>query len=207
VPRTKREQLRRYLNGSDLDSDLDAGGTAGDSTIERLPYPLPLAVRRVAMVQLCANALWLATVALALTATAIAIVIMPFVLGRQGVGMAMVSLFGLSVTAVFSTLPFFAARGAARILRRERRGIAPVYRLAWITIGLAIPAGFAGALALNFVGPSVAADQPLSPQSQIFLIVLAAFTALAALTIVIFHAYQRVLPAASPPLGNVEQQR
>ncbi|MDQ6611405.1 MAG: hypothetical protein M3Y64_03150, partial [Gemmatimonadota bacterium] len=40
--------------------------------------------------------------------------------------------FGMSVATLLATVPFFVARGAARILRRDPRGIRPVYAWAWV---------------------------------------------------------------------------
>ena len=184
------ERVRHYLSGADLDQPRPAD----EGPLARLPQPLPISVRRVATAQLLALGTLVAIVVVAIAVGALAIVIMPIALGRQGVGMAMVSLFGVCTSALLTTLPFFAARGAARIIRRDARGIAPVMRVAWLTVLLAIPLGFAGALGLNFISPNNAAQDGLSLQSRAFLVLLALFVVLALWTLAVLRRYKRSLP-------------
>lgn len=121
------DAFRRYLAGDDLD-DTD------NRDIPRLPAPLPHAVERVARVQLALNGAWLAGMLATLAVGGAAIVIAPFALGRAGVGVAMVSLTGWCASVVLSAVPWLAARGAARILGRDRRGLTAVIRSAWFVL-------------------------------------------------------------------------
>lgn len=58
---------------------------------------------------------------------ALAVVIMPIAMGREGVGTAMITLFTVCVMIVVSGVLLLAARSAARIIRRERQGVRSLY--------------------------------------------------------------------------------
>ena len=122
------ERAKRYFTGADLDE----AEAARVRTITRVQDDLPPQVRGVAVGQLITNGLSaLSGFGLSVGAVLFA-VISPFWYGRTGVGYSMIALFGGCLLAVVSTIPFFVARGAARILRRDPRGVKPVLRWAWV---------------------------------------------------------------------------
>jgi hypothetical protein len=186
-----RERVRRYLSGIDLDEPLPVD----EPPLVRLPAPLPRALSRLASAQLFALGALVLVVGVALAVGGVAIVLMPFALGRRGVGMSMVSMFFLSLTAMFTTLPLFALRGAARILRRDARGLAPLHRVAWLTIILSAPLGVAGALGIDTLRDNGGASTGLSPQSILFLAVLAFYVLMAVWTVIVLGRYRRTLPS------------
>jgi hypothetical protein len=57
----------------------------------------------------------------------LAVVIMPIAMGREGVGTAMITLFTVCVSFVASGILLLAARSAARVIRREQRGVRSLY--------------------------------------------------------------------------------
>ena len=141
------ERAKRYFSGTDLDE----AEAAGLKTNARIADDLPPQVNAVAMGQLITNGLSaLSGIAFAIGAVIFAIG-SPFYFGRVGVGYSLLALFGGSALAVITTIPFFTARGAARILRRDPRGIKPVLRWAWlVAIGSAIAlAGLLGQLLVS----------------------------------------------------------
>lgn len=72
----------------------------------------------------------------------LAVVIFPLALGRDGVGLAMITLFLFCATAVSTGLAFLAARSAAQVLRRERRGVGAL--LAFMRVGALVSVLVAG---------------------------------------------------------------
>jgi hypothetical protein len=156
----KFAQFKIYLSGADLDAEtFDSPAPGEPPPLARLSNPLPRAVQRVAWLQLALNGAWLFVMLAALAVGAFTIVVMPFALGREGVGLAMVSMFGWSLSAVLTAIPYFAARGAARTLRRDARGPATLRRIAWFVLVVGIPTAFgAHALARIAVTDDVAND-------------------------------------------------
>lgn len=153
-------RFRRYLEGADLDEAEDAGV----STMVRLPNPLPFSVNAVALGQLITNGLTIAGAALGLVVAFGSVIVMPFVIGREGVGLGMITLFVSSIAALCTLIPFFAARGAARVLRRDPRGLRTVYRAAWF---YAFGAFFACIIALAL--PFAASMMPSEGSSTFFI--------------------------------------
>ena len=183
------ERIKRYFAAADLDEAEEAG----TATITRLPDPLPASVNAVATGQLILNGLTVAASAAALVVGGLAVIGSPFYFGRVGVGYSMFGLFGLSVIAVVSAIPFFAARGASRILRRDPRGIRPVYR--WATIA-ALMSLFAlvGVASIPFFGTTT------GDSSQTFSIVRGLFSAASSLafhvwTVVVLRKYKKEVAA------------
>lgn len=77
-------------------------------------------------------------------ASGIAVVAFPLVLGREGVGRAMITLTLFCVGAVFTGLAALATRSAARVFRREKRGVGSL--LAWVRLSAVVTAIFAALL-------------------------------------------------------------
>lgn len=138
--------LRDYLAARDLDTEV-AGGfvvervdvdhlSARPIALERVPAPMPPQVRSVAITSLVIFGLLCAVGASFVVGGGVAVVAMPIVMGREGVGTAMITLFAVCVTAVTSGILLLAARGAARVIRRERRGVRTLYLFS--LFGLAI---------------------------------------------------------------------
>lgn len=71
-------------------------------------------------------------------ACGVAVVAFPLVLGREGVGRAMITLTLFCGGAVFTGLLALATRSAARVFRREKRGIASL--LAWVRVSAVMSA-------------------------------------------------------------------
>ncbi|MEP6763992.1 MAG: hypothetical protein ABJB66_06760, partial [Gemmatimonadaceae bacterium] len=142
------ERAKRYFTGADLDE----AEVAGLKTNTRIADDLPPQVAAVATAQLITNGLSaLSGIAVAAGAVIFAVG-SPLYFGRVGVGYSLVALFGGSVLAVVTAIPFFTARGAARILRRDPRGIKPVLRWAWL-----VAIGSALAIA-GFLLPAISSD-------------------------------------------------
>ena len=95
--------------------------------LERLPAPLPALVRQVAVISLVVFGVLCGVGALFVAGGGVAVVLMPIVMGREGVGTAMITLFTVCVTFVVSGILLLAARSAARVIRRERRGVRTLY--------------------------------------------------------------------------------
>ncbi len=95
--------------------------------LERLTAPLPSQVRSVAVISLIVFGALCGLGALFVVGGAAAVVLMPMVMGREGVGRAMITLFTVCVTFVISGILLLAARSAARVIRRERRGVRTLY--------------------------------------------------------------------------------
>ena len=122
-------------------------------TLERLPSPLPPQVHSVAITSLIVFGVLCAAGALFVVGGGIAVVLMPFVMGREGVGTAMITLFAVCVTAVTSGILLLAARGAARVIRRERRGVRTLYLFSVFgVIVAALASGIAYWLKVAFFG-------------------------------------------------------
>lgn len=139
--------LRNYLTARDLDSEVASGLAVGHSApehpaqedlsfehlsgrplvLERLPEPLPPRVRSVAVTLLIVFGALCSAGALFVVGGGLAVVLMPLVMGREGVGTAMITLFVVCLTFVGSGILLLAARSAARVIRRERRGVRPLY--------------------------------------------------------------------------------
>lgn len=81
--------------------------------------------------------------ALFVATSGIAVVAFPIVLGRDGVGRAMITLFLFCLVAVGTGVSLLAARSAARVIRRERRGVSSL--LAFVRFG-ALVCVIAGAM-------------------------------------------------------------
>ena len=141
------QRIKRYFRGTDLD---EAEG-AGSASSTRLPEPLSFSVSAVATGQLITNGLGVVATAALLGGGALFVVGSPFYFGRVGVGYSLITLFGMSLVAVAATIPFFVARGAARILRRDPRGIRPVYLWACVAAVMSLAAA-AAVLAVPIFG-------------------------------------------------------
>ncbi|MBC8087064.1 MAG: hypothetical protein H7Z40_07335 [Phycisphaerae bacterium] len=109
----------------------------------RLPAPLPAAVWRVARANLMVFGVLSLCGVIFVCVSGIAVVLFPIVLGREGVGRAMITLFLCCSVAVSTGLALLAARSAARVIRRERRGVSSL--LAFVQLG-AIVSVFAGGI-------------------------------------------------------------
>jgi hypothetical protein len=99
----------------------------------RLPAPLPGPVERVARANLWLFGVLSLCGLIFLIGSGVAVVLFPIVLGREGVGRAMITLFLFCTGAVATGLALLSARSAARVIRRERRGVASL--LAFVRFG------------------------------------------------------------------------
>lgn len=125
--RTTIDRLRNYLAARDLSEVENAGGLV----VPRLNAPLPTALHSVAMTLLVLFGGLFGIGALYVVCGGIAVVLMPIVMGREGVGTAMITLFTVCVMFVISGILLLAARSAARVIRREARGVRSLY---WFAI-------------------------------------------------------------------------
>lgn len=71
----------------------------------------------------------------------IAVVLMPIVMGREGVGTAMITLFTVCLTFVVSGILLLAARSAARVIRRESGSVRSLYTFARASTILSVLVG------------------------------------------------------------------
>lgn len=133
-------RLRDYLAARDLDTEVAGGLTvqkrdvehlsAAPMTLERIPTPLPPGLLSVARLLLLVFGVLAGAGALYVLGGAAAVVLMPLLMGREGVGTAMITLFTVCLTFVISGILLLAARSAARVIRRERRGVRSLYAFA-----------------------------------------------------------------------------
>lgn len=149
--------------GENARSQIPVGERRDARSPRRARADMRPAARRVAIAQLVLNGLVLALMLLSLVVTAVAIIVMPFALGRQGVGLSMISMFGLCVTAILAVFPYLATRGATRALRGDVRGFVSLRRIAWLGFVLAATAAFVAAYSLGFIGNGNLMQQPTSP--------------------------------------------
>lgn len=128
----------------------------------RLPHPLPHNVSRVARANLWLFGLLSVAGALFVFGSGIAVVAFPIVLGRDGVGRAMITLTLFCVAAVSTGVALLAARSAVRVVRRERRGVASL--LAFVRFGAFVSVFVGGIvwwLSVAFIGASDGAEVSL----------------------------------------------
>ena len=129
--------------------------------LERLPAPLPRRVRSVAQTSLVVFGAWFAVGALYVIVGLVAVVLMPIRMGREGVGTAMITMFTVCVTAVFSGIQLLAARSAARVIRREERGVRALYLFSvFAMIALAVALGIVWSIKVAFFGNDASGDTP-----------------------------------------------
>jgi lysylphosphatidylglycerol synthetase-like protein (DUF2156 family) len=117
------QQLRDYVAARDLEAGVAGGLSVDAAGIERLPDPLPPKVKVVATVTAALLGWAGISGAVMVLFGAVGVVFMPIMMGRQGVGLAMITLTVTCVTAVVSAIVLLAARSAVRVIRRERRGV------------------------------------------------------------------------------------
>lgn len=119
--------------------------------LERLPSPLPADVHRVAKLSLIVFGTLCGAGALFEIGGGISVVLMPIIMGREGVGTAMITLFAVCVTFVITGILLLAARSAARVIRRERRGVRSLSSFAILSaVVLAIAGGITEWLGVAF---------------------------------------------------------
>ena len=127
----RRVEESRIVNshgGRSRDEHLDVDHwSAQPLLLARLPEPLAPQVRSVAVTSLIIFGALCGAGALYVVGGAAAVVLMPIVMGREGVGTAMITLFTVCVTFMTSGVLLLAARSAARVIRRERRGARTLY--------------------------------------------------------------------------------
>lgn len=188
--RTAIDRLRNYLTARDLSDAEIAGGLV----VPRLEAPLPKSLRSVAATLLVVFGGLFCIGALYVIGGGIAVVLMPIVMGRSGVGTAMITLFTVCVTFVVSGILLLAARSAARVIRRERRGVRSLYvfaRTAFIVVLLA--GAITQWLSVAFFGLNDA-DNPTFDWSIPIRIVELVAAVLLVWAVVILRRFDRQLP-------------
>ena len=127
--------------------------------VPRLPGPLPAPLRAVATTLLTVYGSLFVIGALYVMGGGASVVLMPLIMGRAGVGTAMITLFTVCVTFVASGVLLLAARSAARVVRREPLSVRPLYLFAvWSLAVVLIVGALTQWLSVAFYGSKDAGD-------------------------------------------------